>query len=127
MRQDSDAFFVRKFAYSQSVFGTSRIRPAPGFAGVLSKVILTDMAGMFSPKEGEAETPVSPFKVEMEVPPVAFPAKKQQSGKDRRDDQRRQGQARRKKVVNPVRIRRPARPNAEPIPEEDSSKRRRRP
>jgi len=89
-----------------------------------SKVILTDMAGMFSPKEGETETPVSPFKIEMEVPPVAFPVKKEQSGKDRRDDQRRQGQARRKKAVNPGRIRRPARSHVEPIPEEGSSKRR---
>jgi hypothetical protein len=78
-----------------------------------SKVILNGMAGMFSPKEGEAETPVSPFKVEMEVPPAVFPVKKEQSGKDR---QGKRGQARRKKVVNPGRVRRPARSHAEPIP-----------
>jgi hypothetical protein len=34
------------------------------------------MAGMFSPKKGEPETPeVSPLKIEMEVPPVVVPAK----------------------------------------------------
>jgi hypothetical protein len=89
-----------------------------------SKAILSDMAGMFSPKKGETETPgAPPFKTEVEVPPVVFPVKAE-TGKDRRDDQRRRGQARGKKVINPGRIRRPARPPADPIAEEGDSKHR---
>ena len=88
-----------------------------------SKAILEDMAGMFSTKKGEAETPkVSPFKIKVEVPPSAFPVKKKQSRKDLPDDQRGQGQVRRKKVVNPGRIRQP-RPPEDRILEEGSSKR----
>ena len=91
-----------------------------------SKSILNNMAGMFSPKKGETEAPeVSPFKIEVEVPPVVFPVKSQR-GKDRRDYlQRKKGQERRKKVVNPGRIRRPTRTPADPIPEEGESKHRR--
>jgi len=90
-----------------------------------SKTILDNMAGMFSPKKGETETPeVSPFKIEVEVPPTVFPVKKSQRGKDRRDHlQRKKGQKRRKKLVNPGRIR-PARSPADPIPEEGESKHR---
>ena len=78
------------------------------------------MAGMFSPNKGESETPEnSLFKTEIEVPPVVFPVEEQR-GKDRRDDQRSQGQARRKKVLNPGLIRGPARTPADPIPEEGS-------
>jgi len=81
-----------------------------------SKSILTNMAGMFSPKKGETETPeASPFKVEVEVPPIVFPVKKDRRGKDRRV-QRKKGQAQRKKVVNPGRIRRPTRSPADPSP-----------
>jgi len=80
-----------------------------------SKSILNNMAGMFSAKKGETGTPgASPFKIEMEVPPVVFPVKKVQRGKDRRDSQRRKRQERRKKLVNPGRIRRPNRTPADP-------------
>ena len=90
-----------------------------------SKSILNNMAGMFSPKKGETETPeASPFKIEVELPPVVFPVKKDRRGKDRRYRQRNKGQARRKKVVNPGRIRRPTRTPADPIPEEGNSKHR---
>lgn len=92
-----------------------------------SKAILNNMAEMFSPKKGEAGTPgVSPFKIEIEVPPAALPAKKEQTGKDRRDDQGGQGQAQRKKVVNPGRIGRPVHSPVDPAgtPEKGSSKRR---
>lgn len=91
-----------------------------------SKLILNNMAGMFSPKKGETETPeASPLKIQAEIPPVTFPVKKDQGEKDRRDHQERRGQEhRRKKVVNPGRIRRPARSPADPIPGEESSKRR---
>ena len=88
-----------------------------------SKVILNDMAGMFSPKKETLE--VSPFKIEVQMSPTVPPANKEQSGRDRRDDQRRrqQGQVQRKKDVNPGRIRRRARPPADPAPEESTSKR----
>ena len=91
-----------------------------------SKSILNNMAGMFSPKKGETETPeVSPFKIEVEAPPVDSPVKKSQRGKDRRDYlQRKKGQERKKKLVNAGRIRRPTRPPADPIPEEGGSKHR---
>jgi hypothetical protein len=81
-----------------------------------SKVILNGMAGMFSPKKGEAETP----EIEVEVPPMLFPIRKKEGG---RKDQMGQGQARRKRVVNAARITRPVRSPADPIPEEASSKR----
>jgi hypothetical protein len=89
-----------------------------------SKAILSDMAGMFSPKKGEPETPeVSPLKIEMEVPPVVVPAKRQR-GKDRHGDQRRQEQPRKKRVLNNRgRIRGAARSPADPIPGEGSSTR----
>ena len=90
-----------------------------------SKTILNDMAGMFSPKKGEAGTPeVSSFKIEREVAPAAFPVKVEQSENGCGDNQRKHGQARKKRVVNPGRIKRPARPPADPVPEEGSSKRR---
>ena len=82
-----------------------------------SKAILDGMAGMFSPEKDELETPeISPFKIEMEVPPVVFPVKEKR-GKDPRDDQMRQRQARRKKA-HPYRVRRPTRTPLDPIPEE---------
>jgi len=103
-------------------------RPVAKFDSICqdSKSILNNMAGMFSPKKGETETPeVSPFKIEVEAPPVVFPIKKSQRGKDRRDYlQRKKGQGRRKKLVNPGRIRRPTHSPAEPIPEEGDSKHR---
>ena len=83
-----------------------------------SKVILNGMAGMFSPKKGEAETPGVLPKIEVEVPPMLFPIKKEGG----RKDQMGQGQARRKRVVNAARITRPVRSPADPIPEERSSK-----
>ena len=90
-----------------------------------SKKILNDMAGMFSPKKGEARTPEVPsFKIEKEVPPAAFPVKEEQSEKGCGDNQRKHGQAQKKRVVNRGRIKRPARPLADPVPEEGSSKRR---
>lgn len=92
-----------------------------------SKAILNNMAGMFSPKKGDGETPeASPFQIEVEAPPAVFPMKKERGGKlkDRRDRQRRQGQERRKKVAGPARIRRPARTPGDPTIEEGSSKHR---
>ena len=92
-----------------------------------SKAILNNMAGMFSPKKGEGETPeASPFEIQVEAPPVVFPAKKGRGGKDRRDYQRRQGQEPRKKDADPGpgRIRRPARPPEHPPTQEASSKHR---
>ena len=90
-----------------------------------SKTILNDMAGMFSPKKGEPETPeISPFRIEVEAPPAASPVE-EPSGKDRRDDQGGRGQARRKKVINPEQIRRRARSPADPISGGGTSKRRR--
>lgn len=92
-----------------------------------SKAILSNMAGMFSPKKGETETPeVSPFEIEVKAPPAVFPMKKGRGvpAKDRRKHQWRQGQARRKKVAASGRIRRPARSPEDPVIEEGSSKHR---
>jgi len=92
-----------------------------------SKSILHNMAGMFSPKKGETEAlEVSPFKIEVEAPPVGFPViKKSQRGKDRRDYlQRKKGQERKRKLVNPGRIRRPTHSPADLIPEGGDSKHR---
>ena len=75
------------------------------------------MAGMFSPKKGEQEIlEASPSKIKIEVPPAMIPVKEQR-GKDRREDQRRQGQPRKKRVLNPGRVRRSACSPADPIPE----------
>lgn len=85
-----------------------------------SKTILSDMAGMFSPGKVETKTPEAPpfkVKVEMAVPPVKKPSKK-----DRRDGRMKHGQPRRKKVVNPRLVRRSAHPPAKPTLEEGNSK-----
>lgn len=83
-----------------------------------SKTILTNMAGMFSPGSTEPGTPeVSPFRIQMEKAPPS-PVKGKRSGEDRRDNQGKQEQPRRKKVINRRQIKGRARPSADPIPEE---------
>ena len=78
---------------------------------------------MFSPKKDEQEIPEAlPPKLEIEVPP-AMVLVKEQRGKDRREDQRKGGQPRRKRVLNPGRVRRPACSSADRIPEEDTERR----
>ena len=88
-----------------------------------SKTILNNMAGMFSPKKGEQEIPeASPLKIEIEVPPAMIPVKEQR-GKDRCEDQRKEGRPRRKRGLNPGRVRRSACSPADRIPEEDTERR----
>lgn len=70
-----------------------------------SKAILGDMAGMFSPGRAEAETAQGPpLNIQMEIAPATSRVKRARGGKDRRDDQRNQGQSRRKRLVNPMKI-----------------------
>lgn len=81
-----------------------------------SKAILGNMAGMFSPAKTQT-LEEEPQKIEMEIPPIVSPVKKARNKKDRRDDHRKKGQPRRKKVINPAQVRRRVRPPADPTPE----------
>ena len=111
---------AKEFAERRARQSLTQTKPLARFDSLCedSKTILTNMAGMFSPGSAEPGTPeVSPFKIQMEkVPPS--PVKGKRSRKDRRDNQGKQGQPRRKKVINRRQIKGRARPFADPIPEE---------